>query len=223
MIQKKLIISVATALLVLIGCGKSETSSTGQSTQPTTTSASVQQKTQPSQAPDIRVKGLYVGQDIHDVGQVLSNMIKAQGLNDMVVSDLITEGNQSCLYLISQNENNKLKQFVQDVTVNHKNGDVCDSSIPEQSIIVITDDQGKKVNSIVFTGEDIFGVNGLSLQEFAQQFINAYQIPELKPTPDGLSYVSPEGIKVLMENGPYGPIVFIIKVADHNDVSKGFN
>ena len=222
--HKKLIIPVATALLVLVGCGKTEApTSAGQSTQPAATSTNVQQKTQPSQAPDIRVKGLYIGQDIHDVGQVLNNMIKTQGLNGMVVSDLIAEGNQSCLYLTSQNENTKLKQFVQDVTVNHTSGNVCDSSLPEQSIFVITDDQGKKVNAIAFTGEDIFGVNGLSLQEFAQQFINAYQIPELKPTPDGLSYVSPEGIKVLMENGPYGPIVFLIKVADHSDISKGFN
>lgn len=82
-----------------------------------------------------------------------------------------------------------------------------------------------KVNKIYFNNfDDIFNAKGLPVAEFMQKFMDAYSIPEMKPSNDGWTYVSTDGsmVEARVNNGSLAWI-HLTKVASANDIKQGFN
>ncbi len=182
--------------ILVSGCGQgsSETSSPGQSAQAAKKAA----------ASEIKIKGLYIGMDIQTVPALLKEKFagKNWGIHDVAKGDA---GNFA--HAITEPENFYV---------------AIGGGLPLGTVIAGPDG---KVTAIKLSGmvvNDLFNAADMDASDFVQQFVNSYNITEMKVSDDmeSWTYTSPDGVKVKIDNDKS---VFVEKVASAQERKQSFD
>ena len=186
---------VAGAMLVS-GCGQgnSGTSAPGQS-------APAAKKAATS---EIKIKGLFIGMDIQTVPALLKEKFagKDWGIHDVAKGDA---GNFSGM--ITKPENFYV---------------AIGGALPLGTVIAGPDGKVTEIKLTSMVVDALFNATDMDASAFVQQFINAYNIPEMKVSDDmeSWNYTSSEGVKIKIDNKKG---VFVEKVASSQERKQSFD
>jgi len=192
----RLVAACVVGAILVSGCGQgsSETSSQGQSAPAAKKAA----------ASEIKIKGLYIGMDIQTVPALLKEKFagKNWGIHDVAKGDA---GNFA--HAITEAENFYV---------------AIGGALPLGTVIAGPDG---KVTAIKLSGmvvNDLFNAADMDASDFVQQFVNSYNIPEMKLSDDmeSWTYTSPDGVKVKIDDGKS---VFVEKVASAQERKQSFD
>lgn len=194
-------------------------------------------------ASPIKIKGFFIGMTMDDANSAMNAIIVNQNLPEYGTTGMQKEGEYSCWLLLKNakgllakidayDKKNSLKNTNAIITYEcsgeqgspYTNPEVISFVHADVAIAVWAGPDGK-VNKIYFNNfDDIFNAKGLPVADFMQKFMDAYSIPEMKPSDDGWTYVSNDGsmVEARVNNGSLAWI-HLTKVASANDIKQGFN
>ncbi|MBI3902841.1 MAG: hypothetical protein HY306_07880 [Nitrosomonadales bacterium] len=198
--------------ILLIACGKSEPPSSPPAGDARPTSginvskvlaqAQVPQSSGPG---DLKIKGLFLGMDIHEVPDAMVSMLAEQQLSGFGFTDPIkTGGGTQCLLLYTKPflaaiEARMRDRYSEGVARGKVNGELLTSCINSDGVLVVKTNAGKEVSSIEFNDvKEIFNAKGVAPAEFARNLSRDFHLPELKPNAAQTvwTYISPQGDKL---------------------------
>lgn len=182
--------------ILVSGCGQanSETFSPGQSAPAAKKAA----------ASEIKIKGLYIGMDIQTVPALLKEKFAGTnwGIHDVAKGDA---GKFS--YTITGAENFYV---------------AIGGALPMGAVIAGPDGKVTAIRLSAWVVNDLFNAADMDASDFAQQFVNSYNIPEMKVSDDmeSWTYTSPDGVKVKINDDKS---VFVEKVASAQERKQSFD
>jgi hypothetical protein len=151
----------------------------------------------------LKIKGLFLGMDIHDAPGAIMSMLAAQGLADYGFTDVLrTGGDSQCVLLYT-------KSYLAAMTARMEerhgkasaparvDNELITACLHADGVMAVKADVGKEVSSIEFSNvKELFDAHNLTAAEFAKKLSAELKLPEeLKPNAEQTqwTYASPEG------------------------------
>ncbi|MBI1175477.1 MAG: hypothetical protein GC139_09470 [Sideroxydans sp.] len=199
--RTKLIIAASAVLLA--ACGKSEPPAPAAANAPASQPLTAPGKVTPGTA--LKIKGFYIGMDIHDVPDTMMDLLGNQGLDGYGFTDVIRYSNgEHCVLLYDKQFLGAIEaRMTERYDAQRAKGKVEDelqsSCYASDGVLVVKAGADGRVRSIEFNNAgELFDARKMQPDEFAKKLVGEYRIPALKPNDDhsGWRYVAPDGTRL---------------------------
>lgn len=151
----------------------------------------------------LKIEGLYLGMDIHDVPGEIVNMLAERQLPDYGFTGVIrTGGGSQCVLVYTKSFLSAIQARMEDrygkaAAPGRTDDELLTACLHADGVMAVKADAGKEVSSIEFSNvKELFDARDLTAAEFAQKLGRELHLPGgLKPnaTQTAWTYTSPEG------------------------------
>lgn len=198
--RTKLIFTACAALLA--ACGKNEPVPVAAVAVPAKPQLAV--AAQPESGA-LKIKGFYIGMDIHSVPDAMIDLLAEQGLANYGFTDVIRYSNgEHCVLLYDKQflgaiESRMNERYEAQIAKGKIENELQSSCYASDGVLVVKAGADGRVGSIEFNNAgELFDARQLPPAEFARKLANEYRIPAMKPNDEhtGWSYVGPDGTRL---------------------------